>query len=156
MEINLNTSNEEETIIVPSEAIIVAKGRGLISQFEIFNKGDIPKVEWILEVVDAGKECRALFDTDGNLLKGIVVLENGNIFKHVATNSTKSYSAQSKFAKLKGMSYNKQSTITSPILIEETFLIPYYNYMGIIKDGKVKLEGVTVYDLHKVTNLDIN
>ena len=40
--------------------------------------------------------------------------------------------------------------------IHYTVLIPYYNVMGIIENSNVKLDGLTIYQLHRKTNPNLN
>ena len=147
-----NNIKECEPEIVPTEGVIVAKAQSLISQLEILGTDSNPKASWLFTPIAAGKDCTILFDENGNLRKGHIVLEYGDKFKHVPLNNKLSYAQQSRYAKENRVSKSG----AEKILIEETVLIPYYNVMGIIENSNVKLDGLTIYQLHRKTNPNLN
>jgi hypothetical protein len=137
-----------EIKIHASVGVVVAKATAFCSIME-FDSKNLPPLEWILEVESAGIDCPSVIDENGNTLKGNIILEYADKFKHIITTGDLTWNKQVRYYK-----ENKIKMVSgTKIKIEEYMLVPHYNIMAIVERDVIMPEHTTIYEMHnKIKN----
>ena len=141
--------------IDPHPAMIIVKGTTLVSALEL-TKETLPAAKWDFELVDAGTDCIGLFDKDGNIKKGSLITEYGDKYKHIPTELENTWHNQVKLVKKYKLDNILRGSLKSnlKIKIEEVFMVPYYNCMGLLQGDKVEEAFTTIPELIKELNAE--
>ena len=133
---------QKEIKFNPSNGIVVAKATAFASALEL-TSNNLPKLEWILEVEKVGPDCPTMVDENGELVKGHLILEYADNFRHVITNNPLSWKVQADYVRDNKLKMDRGVRVK----VIEYMLIPYYNIMSSVERDTIFPEHITVYDI---------
>lgn len=131
----------------PMNGHLLLKGTAEVSILE-FNDKKFPQLAWKLELIEAGINCEGFRDEQGNVKKGIAILEYGDKIKHVSNGEKFSWGVQYDYMKDNKIKLQHGVKIS----IEEYFICPMYNVICIIEPKDIDKPFRSIYDFKDTTN----